>query len=527
MLCGRINPLVRVVLVAAVAAAFAATFLISQNLGLDRHEPSSRMKFHAIPVAISQIFHGRTHDYTAYRSIAVLFHNRRPIDPEIRAAIDAQIPANDSTYYWAIDDRGLSDFVNAAFRLFGPTVPALFKFWFVLLGLSTAIAVVRFHRDATALALIGCAVIGVGMTVTALTRGAFETFTSPSIHIAESRMFDVLAIVPLLHLLLSMVRPPAALRSLAIGAIIVQAALIAALVHARGSVSWVFVAIILIGFALSLLWWRKSKLAPSGGAVAVVLCAVVAAYAGLHLYQRIIFNPAYLGEIGPRIFWHNVLMGLSANPKFARELNLDVNDKLAVQAVLDDLRARNDLRIPEQWDARAILNSVVGDARFDWPTYELLARNFIVRTLLSDPWQALKLVAWDKPVGIVKTLSCRFLMIIDTCDNLHFERARAGPLRWIWVFLVALIAICLLVARMAGDKIARHETDGMIVAMLLAAALVGLTPTILTYPFPVQMGGAVVLFYTVVAFCIVLAVARLQGVLHRIAARIAGTRVGL
>jgi hypothetical protein len=258
------------------------------------------MRLHAIPVAISQIYHGRVHDYTAFWSIAMQFYNQQPLDAAIDQAVRADIPPGDRTYYWPADDRGLSDFVNVAFRLFGPKLEALFYFWFLLLGFSVVAAILRYRQDPVALAVIACSLICIGAVLPALTRAVGEGFQEPSIHISESRMFDILGIVALVHLVLAMQRPPTAQRWLDITTLVAQAGLIAFLIHARTSVLWLFVAILSIALVLAVVRMNESARVVQGGAVLAVSCVVLVAWAGIPLYQRAAFNPAYFGEIGPR-----------------------------------------------------------------------------------------------------------------------------------------------------------------------------------------------------------------------------------
>jgi hypothetical protein len=310
-----------------------------------------------------------------------------------------------------------------------------------------------------------------------------------------------------------MVRPRVVSRWLEVGTIVAQAALIAALVHARASVAWLFIAIMAIGLMVGWLRWKGSRL-PRSSAVLIVLASVVVAWGSVPIYHRVMFNKAYQGEIGPRTFWHNALMGLSYNFVLARSLNVGGIDRSAIEAVLHDMKTRNDPRLTEQWQPDNILNSLGSSNSFDWPTYEEVARDLYLRTLLSHPWQALRLFLWDKPKSIVETISCRFLLL--TCDLSRFaagsgpERpvARFGP--WIWFALLMLVAITRCTGR-SSDIVAEPEGSGRtIVLALFLAALIGLGPSILIYGGVVQLGGTVVLLLTALGFSVVLAAERVQ-----------------
>jgi len=506
---------VRVGLIILIALAFTVALFVARDFGLSRSDPSSRMRLHAIPVAISQIYHGRVHDYTAFWSIAMRFHNQQLLDTAIDQAVHADIPPGDRTYYWTADDRGLSDFVNVAFRLFGPKMRALFNFWFLLLGLSVIAAILRYRQDPIALAAIACSVIGIGAVLPALTRAAGEGFGEPSIHISESRMFDILGIVALLHLLLAMLRPSATPRWLDVATLIAQAGLIALLIHARTSVSWLFLAILSIGLVLAVLRLKGRGRPPQSGVVLAVSCTVLVAWTGVHLYQRAAFNPAYFGEIGPRTFWHNALMGLGQNFVLSRKLNVVGSDSTAVDAVLLDMKTRNDSRLTEQWQTQNILNSLGSSNTFDWRAYEDVARDLYFRTLFSDPWQATRLFVWDKPGRVVALIGCEFLLL--TCDASRFSNVRF-PVRpitlylpWIWVALLALVAASLCASRRVDkEMLGATESNGSIVLLLLLAALIGLAPAIIVYPAVPQLGGTVVLLLTDTSFALVLVAQRLS-----------------
>ena len=90
------------------AISLAVIYIGGRHSELDRHV-TNRLQFHAIPVALSVLYHGRTHDYTAYSSVAIPFQTPAPdVDTKIARAIGNVPPPGDSTYYWVADDRGMS-----------------------------------------------------------------------------------------------------------------------------------------------------------------------------------------------------------------------------------------------------------------------------------------------------------------------------------------------------------------------------------------------------------------------------------
>ena len=356
-----------------------------------------------------------------------------------------------------------------------------------------------------ALAAIACTVIGVGVVLPAVARAN----SGLPIHLSESRMFDILGTVALVHLVLTMLRPAATPRWLGTGTMIAQAGLIAFLIHARTSVSWLFVAILLIVIVLAVFRPKRHVKLPQSGAVLAVVCTVLLAWAGVHLYQRAAFNAAYFGEIGPRTFWHNVLMGLATNSVLAHKLDLVGEDRSTIETVLRDMKTRSDPRLTEQWETQNILNSLGSFSTFDWRTYEDITRDLIFRTLRSEPRQAAKLFLWDKPGRVLGTISCEFLLL--RCDPLRSNSGRFPerpatrflPLLSIG-FLVLVAASLCASSREYKELRTAKESNGTIVLLLLLAALIGLAPSILVYPAVSQLGGTVVLLLTAIGLALVL-----------------------
>jgi hypothetical protein len=207
-------------------------------------------------------------------------------------------------------------------------------------------------------------------------------------------------------------------------------------------------------------------------------------------------------------------MGLSYNDVFKRDVGAVGTDRGAIKAVLHDMKTRHDPRLGEQWDTDKILNSLGSVNSFDWRTYEEVARDLYLRTLLSNPWQGVRLFLWDKPRSVVEIFSCRFMLI--TCSLSDFmppDRAERPVVRfvsWIWLGLLALVAISQCGARRDGMKFEQENSRLSIVLFLLFAACIGLAPSILIYTGVTQLGGTVVLLLTALGFSGVLAAERTQ-----------------
>lgn len=478
----------RLILIACALIAFAVAFLSGMRLGIDRADPTNRTRFHAIPVAISQIYHGRPHDYTGSRSIAMKFQGDDPLGRLIIQMTRAQVAPDDPPYFWTADDRGLSDFVNGAFRLFGPRVKALYYFWFLLLGVSLAAALIRFRHDRVALAAIACTTIAIGAALPLYVRAPGLNFGELSVHISESRMFEILGAVAAVHLILVLVRPPHPRRLLEYAALAVQTGLLVFLLHARMSLLWLFATLIMLAATAFAVSWRRGQ--PSLQPV-LVAGALLAGYGALHAYQAATYHPAYKADIGPRVVWHNALMGLSHNPTLAKSINVfKVDDHAAVDAVLNDMKSRSDPRLTPDWNRTTILNSIGGHNSFDWRTYESVARALYLRTVAQHPLATLRMIFWDKPLSILDVVSCRAMLI--HCKAAALPQAYFAPLSIAVILLLGLViaGLCL-----GMPPSAAASTTGSIAPVIGAAAilaLLGLFPSIAFYPAITQLAGTLI-----------------------------------
>ncbi len=478
----------RLILIACALIAFAVAFLSGMRLGIDRADPTNRTRFHAIPVAISQIYHGRPHDYTGSRSIAMKFQGDDPLGRLIIQMTRAQVAPDDPPYFWTADDRGLSDFVNGAFRLFGPRVKALYYFWFLLLGVSLAAALIQFRHDRVALAAIACTTIAIGAALPLYVRAPGLNFGELSVHISESRMFEILGAVAAVHLILVLVRPPHPRRLLEYAALAVQTGLLVFLLHARMSLLWLFATLIMLAATAFAVSWRRGQ--PSLQPV-LVAGALLAGYGALHAYQAATYHPAYKADIGPRVVWHNALMGLSHNPTLAKSINVfKVDDHAAVDAVLNDMKSRSDPRLTPDWNRTTILNSIGGHNSFDWRTYESVARALYLRTVAQHPLATLRMIFWDKPLSILDVVSCRAMLI--HCKAAALPQAYFAPLSIAVILLLGLViaGLCL-----GMPPSAAASTTGSIAPVIGAAAilaLLGLFPSIAFYPAITQLAGTLI-----------------------------------
>ncbi len=460
------------VLATIVALLIALLFQTDRDHELYR-SLSNRYRFHAIPVALSEMHHGAPHDYTGYKYIAWPFQDStRDADELIAEAIAKPPVANPEPYLWLADDRGLSDYVITSFTLFGPRMESLSKFYFVILTASVGLYFLGFWRNTAS--LMAPILVLFGMLALAHVLKLRTEIPSSGliwqeeIALYESRIFDLLALISCFHLALA--TAPGATRSTLLTAAF-QSAILAFLFHARSSLGWQYLALFAVLAARFGFWglsrWRRM---PTGSVTSflIVGAMLAASLVGLAQYKRATYNPIYFAEGGPRTFWHNAIMGFSYHPQLRQSLRVTAaSDHEAVDLVLRRMREKNDTRIDESWNTKTIMDSLGGHARFDWNAYEEAAKEAYLDVWREHPREAVECYAWYKPKDVAKH--------VGTVLRLLGREARQTRGRNLLIGTGLLAVAMVLVVRVSRrDPILRINLGrtGMVVAGLIPFSLI-------------------------------------------------------
>jgi hypothetical protein len=371
---------------------FGLLVLADVRLGLYR-QVSARTRAHAIPVALSQLYHGHPHDYTARLGVALAFRGPEPLDELLKVYSKPTAPTDGGTYYWTADDRGLGDFVNLAFRVYGPKPRSLARFWFLLLAASLALFQLAYRREPGALLAPGLVMFGLLAYAHACPHvGDIElgdgTRWQEAFGLHESRTFEAVAVLAWLHLALLAYRGGDRAAWLAA---LPQVVLLLFLYHARSSLGWMYLALFVLA-GVRIIADRTRLTAPFvvAGLLAVSLVA-------LHQYRRAVYHPAYFQDRGSRAFWHNALMGFSYHPHLRESLATGIDDTKAIELVLRELRETEDPRLTPDWTLERIGCATGGVIQFDWTAYEAAARDVYFGVWRRDPARALACYAYHKP----------------------------------------------------------------------------------------------------------------------------------
>jgi hypothetical protein len=238
---------------------------------------------------------------------------------------DLVIPATKNGYVsdWA-EDIGYADFYNLAFRLFGFNAYSTHYLYFALLTISCALFALAFFDDPVAIGSLTLAVTAFFL----LSSSSFFSYSVPSF--AANRFLSTLAIVPLLHVLMTMLRssPPARIM---VVPLIIQALILSFAIAARASATWCLIAA--AGTAVAILLIRRlsarklplsvqrlgpiARLTTAFSHPAIVTSAILAAVFIAYSVVRDswIDSRYYQDDNYPHhLVWHSAYRGLAQNP---------------------------------------------------------------------------------------------------------------------------------------------------------------------------------------------------------------------
>jgi len=448
-------------------------------IGSDRNV-ADRYRYHAIPVVLSSMYLGRPWDYTAFKSVAFPFQGAGDVDTLIAATLKMNPKQMAGDYFWTADDRGTADYVWGAFHLFGPRSSSLYRFYFVLLGLSSVLFVIQFRRHPAALALLPFALAALYASIAVLPLANLNAADRPSLF--EPRTIEMLAFVATLHLALAPWFDDA-LTPGRLAASLLQCVLFVECYHARSSIGWeaLFVVLSYVTVFTRLGYRAIVRRVEARAALvrAAVLSAVfIGAFAGLNVYRHLVYARHYFEGAGTRVVWHNALMGFGINRNITLAYHVDVNDAHIVEAVATFLKTTGDPRYSSEWNVTNVLNSFGGHSDFNWEIYESAARDLYFKIWREHPRDALHTYLVDKPLGapgIVRE---------GIFDDGRPERRAAG------LFFNPFSPAALLLAcpGLVLVVMSRARYGGYLAAAVVLAVL-SFLPGIMFYSVIVTMGG--------------------------------------
>ena len=494
---GGVRPsanILHVVRFSSILLLFLFAIISAKGLGLDRSEASTRLQYHAMPVAISVLRHDWPYNYTANFSVAMAFQNPAygSLADRIERVSKPDFPKGTGTYFWNVDDRGLADYVYLSALMFGPTLDGLFWSYFLILG----VAVLAFMMgnwqtpNGFTFLVIYLAALGVSFMVWSSAPGTPQ-FGETSIHISESRLLGIMTILPIAHLFLFNIRRGPVMMPQAT-AVFVQIFVFIFLLHIRSSVIWQFWVL-----AILILCWVALSEAPRKPKVLRAIVSVfvmgIGIYGALPVYKKAVYHEWYFDHSGARTIWHNIVMGFGQSPTLSQKYQIYGDDASSIRAVIQytaDTAHQNNKAFPidpVKIDAvkQAALNSLGSHNEFNWKAHEQKARQLALTIAGNNFWDVVKLYAYHKPLTLLSNYSCLFLTPPKNatswgCAAPKDGKTSASIYPWLLtgaflVFLISFVRVCV------GDMTPKnHDSPTYIFATTMA--LGGMIPPLAFYP---------------------------------------------
>jgi hypothetical protein len=337
---------------------------------------------------------------------------------------------------WAMD-AGYMDFVDLAFRIFGPKVESLYLTFFLFLAGSTTLACIQFYdRFLVLFSLLSFQYV---LFFFLHETDAWEiySFTNP-------RFLSILAVIPLLHalfLILYQVRSSGR----AILLFLPQAALMAATGDFRATAYWTVIAlmvfcVLLVGAARRQSWSYQRAVGVCWPALPIFLCM-----AAVTVFVETITDPRLveMGGMKGHAFWQSIYYNLQLHPDWTKKYSDQHAGATGDEAVWVAVKAYRKRYHLESEPLTQI-------------SYEKQTRAVFFEFIRNDPWYFIELKYLNAAtiVEVVRAFLSRVwaslpwpFLILAACTAVGLAtrvRTRAeslSTLTWCTVTVVALVAI--------------------------------------------------------------------------------------
>ena len=478
---------------------------------------TDRLRFRAIPIAVSVLYHNHPHDYTGIREVALPFqHPGASLQLLLKDAVHKEIKQRDN-YYWVADDKGYLDYVIVAFKLFGPKLYSLYWLWFVCLTFSVGLFLKSFSGSLSSLALLSMTLVGIHAAISILPLADEANFRSlqpngvlSSVSIYEPRFLDVLAMIPVIHICLFALRrtwPPNAFQVIGL---LGQMAFFILLYHARSSLGWQILAIATVSVLTILLGQLRGKQPNTNrfkrlASPALVITLLIFGISALSMYQKAHYNPRYYEDMGVRTFWHNALMGLGDSEFIKATYGLDYGDYEVATVVVKFAAHGECAKGVDILKPAELLNSLGGHGEQDWYSYESCAKKFYASLWGSHTLEMLRVYLITKPKAALSVLLHTIWDSHQPISDGVRDRLNIGWYPFSGLnFVLAVIVLCI-----ASTAIYRKRIQTL--ALLTILLVTSLIPSISFYSAILTMGG---FFVTITVLCQVLSLMVFRWFIH-------------
>lgn len=308
------------------------------------------------------------------------------------------------------NEIGYADFYWLSFKIFGTHISSTYYFYFLLITISV-ISYAYAQRKSPLNLLVLCLYLTVHLYAMDYC-GRLSHFNV----IQNCRGFSALAILPGLHLLISLFKVRLNIEFFEKIAIGYQIFLLGFLLHCRLETIWVPMAVSLILIFIIkqsrfMVFDSKSYCTKIGiGKVLFIVVFLVL------ILPKIVLPKSYVGENGRHPFWHVIYSSvISPNPTlrsiYLIEGEEPYSDTMGYLAVRRELRKNNDAssRIAFVQDGQIHINIMNGVAEYD-----RLLRPIVLRIILEHPIEALKSFVYKAEEQIL------FFRNVGVFDSTHY-----------------------------------------------------------------------------------------------------------
>jgi len=395
----------------------------------------------SMAIALSRLQNPPLHGYLAYRSIsnylnqhglglmageadplpgsdqihALVFDGPR-IEALIRAAATVPIDASLPPVILHGNERGLADFYDIAFRIFGIHVWAFTTLYFVILAVSAILFFLTFRGSPFCLLLL----------MLYLLAHFYMLDFSRQIEVPHnSRFFPVLSFLATMNLFLLVLRGTP-LRLTTVAAAMAQMAILYFVISIRLMALWQALALIaspllILDYRRIFLGWKRPRLLPrlttEVAMKAWPALLVLVGLIGYLAYTKVaVEETSYRSETASHLFWDPLYGGLiSSSPQLSRlylpgctvieSAACDTerySDNMVYEAVLADLRKRNEA--PPEFTYISG-GQIMMDAFRNAGAYDRIARRIFFDVVKKHPLLAIKTLIYDKPRDQLEILS--------------------------------------------------------------------------------------------------------------------------
>jgi hypothetical protein len=292
-----------------------------------------------------------------------------------------------------------SDYVYAAFELFGLRMSSFYYLYFLLLGIACALFVIEFRKSPFLLFLLTTYLGGLFFLQNYALSMGDQLAT-----LANSRLFEALSLLPAMHVFLVVWRR-VPLRASTLITTAIQSALLAFLVDTRFAAQWQIAMILATGAVLFFvgtwrrrpwwLYWRR-ELRNGVWAAGVALVMIAAQMTQINLSV----DASYKTETKYHGVWPTILAGLLESSAIQREYLgkvigpiSPIPDSVIEDAVNYDLTKRHDTSSPlaEVYEGRIVVSLPESgtDPESGWSEYERLTRTLAIKIARQHPIEVL------------------------------------------------------------------------------------------------------------------------------------------